>query len=48
MQVDKRLRLGRHWFTRGDNYQCYPLIQYLYNINERERREGKKLDDNHM
>ena len=35
-EVLPRLRLGRHWFSRGDNFPCYPLVQsifiLLYNI----------------
>ena len=25
------LSLGRHWFSRGDNFQCYPLVQSIFN-----------------
>ena len=29
--------LGRHWFSRGDNFPCYPLVQsiiyLIYNID---------------
>ena len=24
-----RVRLGRHWVSRGDNFPCYPLVQSL-------------------
>ena len=27
-----RFRLGRHWFSRGDYFPCYPLVQSIFII----------------
>ena len=28
-QCQPRLRLGSQWFSRGDNFPCYPLLQSI-------------------
>ena len=30
--VDRGLRLGQQWFSRGDNFHCNPLLQALFII----------------
>ena len=33
-QCQPRLHLGRHWFSQGDNFSCYPLVQSIIRFDK--------------
>ena len=50
-QCQPRLRLGRHWFSRGDNFPCYLLMPSMfiqYSISLTYAQDQKDFKRNSM